>query len=339
MAYKPGEIYFVRESVLGSDTLSSFVKIGLVASPRTSDERLKEHQTGNPRRLKNQAIVTTGAVHRVEAMMHRIYAPHRVSGEWFDFKEEALLVEAIARVRSFADEVAILTPIFDTAAALANSRVADGAPMLPATPELETLAQRRSIAAAKVVACSAVEKIIKTKFTEAIAAGADTKGAAEEKEVFPIPKFSVTAFKKDHPDKYSQFLVVTSKYGRSYKFIYGETALEDLDADFIQQLAAIQTDVDKINSPEDAYLLNEPRLQVLQLGALAEWEFDVAEAELKVEVGANPGIEGICTWQGKDSTTSKFDSGRLAEEDPELYMEYTLTRESFKRLDIKRKKN
>lgn len=339
MVYKPGEIYFVRECVLGSDALSSFVKIGLVSSPRTSDERLKEHQTGNPRRLKNQAIVATEAVHRVEAMMHRIYAPHRVSGEWFNFENEALLSEAITRVESLAEEVAVFIPILDEAAALAETRVAEGAPLLPATSALETLGKRRAIAAAKVAACASIENVIKSKFVAAIAAGADTKGAAEQKDIFPEPKFSKTVFKKDHPDLYSQFLVATTKYARSFKFTMDEVAREDLDEEFLSQIRAIGVAVDAVTEPEYAYLLNEPRLQVLQLKALAEWDFDVADAELKVAVGANLGIEGLCTWTGKDSITNKFDTGRFAEEQPELYVQYTLSRSSFKRIDIKRKKN
>ena len=51
MSYKSGEIYFVREFQSGSKSLTPFVKIGLVASPRVSQERLLEHQTGNPRQL------------------------------------------------------------------------------------------------------------------------------------------------------------------------------------------------------------------------------------------------------------------------------------------------
>ena len=339
MAYKPGEIYFVRESILGSDTVSSFVKIGLVASPRTSDDRLKEHQTGNPRRLSNQEVVQTGAVHRVEAMMHRIYAPHRVSGEWFDFKDEASVLDAIERVKSLADDVASFTPIFDEALALESCRVADDAVALPATPALEALALRRSIAAGKLALCKEVENTIKGKFVAAIAAGADVKGAAAEKEIFPAPKFSVTAFKKNHPDKHLQFLVTTVNYSRSYKFTLNDAPREQLDSDFLGQLHAIEAAVEAVTSAKDAYKLNDPQLQILQLAALAEWDLDLADAELKVAIGVSAGIEGLCTWLGKDSKSSKFDVGRFAEEEPDLFVEYTLTRSSFKRLEITRKKN
>lgn len=339
MAYKPGEIYFVRESILGSEGVSSFVKIGLVASPRTSEDRLKEHQTGNPRQLRNQEVVATGAVHRVEAMMHRIYAPHRVSGEWFDFRDEALVLDAIERVKSLADDVASFTPIFDKAQALADCRVADDAVALAATPELEALALRRSIAAGKLSLCKAVETTIKGKFVAAIAAGADVKGAAAEKEIFPAPKFSVTALKKDHPDKHLEYLVTTVNYSRAFKFTLDEMPREQLDADFLGQLAVIEAAVEAVTSAKDAYKLNEPQLQVLQLAALAEWDLDLADAELKVAVGVSAGIEGICTWSGKDSKSIKFDIGRFAEEEPDLFIEYTLTRSSFKRLEIKRKKN
>ena len=79
MDYVSGEIYFVRERT--DNGFSPFVKIGLVHGIRDSLTRLKEHQTGNPRRLfiDEKQVVRTEAVDRVEAQMHKIFSPKRVS--------------------------------------------------------------------------------------------------------------------------------------------------------------------------------------------------------------------------------------------------------------------
>jgi len=337
MAYRPGEIYFVRENILGTNDLSSFVKIGLVADQRSSAERLKEHQTGNPRRLHNQAVIETPAVHRVEAMLHRIYAPHRVSGEWFDFKDEAQILEVIENVKTLSGEVAKVVPIFDEAEALATKPSGDA--LIASTAEIQAIADRWAVASAKVTVCSGIRSAISSKFVEALKAGVDVKGAAVEKEVYPKPKFNTTLFKKEQKEKYEEYSKVAASFSSTFKMLIAAVDPTALDAEFLEQIAAIEAMVAKVESLEDAYLLNEPLLLVTKLSALAEWDRDVAEAELKVACGTAVGIEGVCTWERKESTRTSLDTDKLFNLEPELYLEYFLPRESHNRITITRKQN
>lgn len=114
MSLEPGEIYFVRE--LAGSGFGPYVKIGLVAKSdhRSSFERLKEHQTGNPRalRIDESQIVKTDAVSIVEAQLHKIFAPKRVSGEWFNFPSEQDVFQAISEAQRLSTEIAELVPIF-----------------------------------------------------------------------------------------------------------------------------------------------------------------------------------------------------------------------------------
>lgn len=89
------------------------MKIGLVADPRISAERLLEHQTGNPRRLDIPAghIVKTAAVSMVEAQLHRRLSKSRVGGEWFSFNDESELISAIDHAKNLAVEAETLVPI------------------------------------------------------------------------------------------------------------------------------------------------------------------------------------------------------------------------------------
>jgi hypothetical protein len=86
-----GEIYFIGEKDLKSGIDTSYFKIGIVRDgakgPRTSDERLLEHQTGNPRKLFLRNVVKTPAVEEIETRVHRIFAPLRVHGEWLELTE------------------------------------------------------------------------------------------------------------------------------------------------------------------------------------------------------------------------------------------------------------
>ena len=85
MKLTPGEIYFVRERDVKSGEISPYVKIGIVREgakgPRTSEERLLEHQTGNPRELFLHEVIATPAVEEIETRLHRAFAEHGVSGE------------------------------------------------------------------------------------------------------------------------------------------------------------------------------------------------------------------------------------------------------------------
>jgi len=337
MSYRPGEIYFVRENILGTNDLSSFVKIGLVADDRSSNERLKEHQTGNPRRLHNQAVIETGAVHRVEAMLHRIYAPHRVSGEWFDFKDESLVLEAIERVRALAGEVAKVTPIFDRATELAGQ--VSGENSIAATAATKEIAARLAIAQTKVDVCTGIRSAISNKFVEALKAGVDVKGAAVEKEVYPKPKFNTTLFKKEQKEKYEEYIKVAPTFSASFKSLVANVDPATLDVEFLQQIDEIEAMVAQVETLEEAYLLNEPLLLVTHLLALAEWDRDIAEAELKVECGTAAGIEGICTWERKASTRSSLDTDKLANLEPELYIQYFLPRDTYTRITVTRKQS
>ena len=78
MDLKNGEIYFIREQVGGEYT--EFTKIGKVAEKpgRSSLDRAKEHQTGNPRPLVPIEVVQTVFVSEVENTLHREFAPKRI---------------------------------------------------------------------------------------------------------------------------------------------------------------------------------------------------------------------------------------------------------------------
>ena len=71
-----------------------YVKIGLVKGNddgRSSFERRKEHQTGNPREIIVEAEVKTHAqVSTLESLIHQRLAKYRIHGEWFNYGEDGI---------------------------------------------------------------------------------------------------------------------------------------------------------------------------------------------------------------------------------------------------------
>lgn len=336
MTYKSGEIYFVRETILGTEDISPFVKIGLVAAPRTSDERLKDHQTGNPRRLYNQDVVETGAVFRVEALMHRLFAPNRISGEWFKFDNETDVTKAIDKAKSLSNDVAQYQPLFDKAEAL--SKVASVGDLRKVTPEISEIVNQWRIAEKKIQLCSDLESAINLKFKTAVEAGADLKGAAEAKIIHPEPKFNLTQFRKANKELAMSYDVFVDIWKQDFKTTIEEIEKTALDEEFLTSFREIAALVDAVVDLSDSYKLNEPRLLLLNLKSLAEWDFDIADAQLRISVGETPGIDGVCTWNREMGKKATFNKGKFAEDHPDLWLEYTLPRDVYTRFVVARSK-
>ena len=118
MILTSGEIYFIGEFDLKSGQRTEYVKIGIVRhgakEERTSEDRLLEHQTGNPRRLEIIHTVTTDAVEAIETNLHYRFARHRVYGEWMRL-DSKLLEEAKAEAESLRDQLATHVKTFQKA--------------------------------------------------------------------------------------------------------------------------------------------------------------------------------------------------------------------------------
>jgi len=89
-----GFIYFMTERDLFGYPCGPYVKIGLVKGNddgRSSFERSKEHQTGNPREIIVEAEVKTYAqVSTLESLVHQRLAKYRIHGEWFNYGEDGI---------------------------------------------------------------------------------------------------------------------------------------------------------------------------------------------------------------------------------------------------------
>lgn len=323
MAFQPGEIYFVRES--SGSGFGPYVKIGLVAQKkdRGSFERLKEHQTGNPRilRIDPDQIVKTQAVSMVEAQLHKIFAPKRISGEWFNFPDEHELEEAISEARKLSLEIDKVVPVFEKAEKLSKeTSLADKAAPTDDAIELSQVIIRTS---SEISILEMLEKRIQAAFEEAVESGDDLKGAAKVVTRTFQPVFKIEEFKAEHEDIYKKYIRMESTWTGNFRPSGKKLPLDELNKDFQTQIEVIQKQIDAVKSPSDAYLLNEPQLEITNLKALASWEHDIALAKLKLLCGQYAGIDGICTWNRKFSDPKEvFDVVKFVEENPELYVDY-----------------
>lgn len=82
-----GQLYFLREKDFLSGEITRYVKIGLVRDVKETDERIREHQTGNPREIYDYHSIESPFVEHLETQMHYRFADNWITGEWFDMAE------------------------------------------------------------------------------------------------------------------------------------------------------------------------------------------------------------------------------------------------------------
>jgi hypothetical protein len=106
MILTPGQLYFINEQDTQTGVRSNYYKIGIVrdADDRDSENRLLEHQTGNPRKLCIVETLSMPAVEAVETNLHYLFASKRVMGEWMCFNDDELK-QAITKAKELAAQM------------------------------------------------------------------------------------------------------------------------------------------------------------------------------------------------------------------------------------------
>ena len=139
---KRGEIYFNREVYFLTAETSQYVKMGIVQEERKSEDRKKEHQTGNPREITIETrIEDTPDALGLESTLHNRFNARRINGEWFLLDSQE--IENIKLVGlSLRDEQISNLPYYEKME-IANELLSNGLTR-DASQEEKVLAERAS---------------------------------------------------------------------------------------------------------------------------------------------------------------------------------------------------
>jgi hypothetical protein len=337
MIIKSGIIYFVREKQ-SDGGLSDLVKIGLVEGNRDPWERLGEHQTGNPRRLifDEEQFVETPAVKFVERQLHREFAKYRVSGEWFDFSDKNLLIEAISKARGLALTMAPMVPMLEEANRLAD--VVSNGEILPYDDSLRGYFDALMIVKKKTSLMESLKKDIKKHFKEYVAREGieGIKDLAVENLVHTPAEFNMNEFMSKEPELYSACLIEITGWpkkrpGFRLKAKADESAL---DQEFLEMYSEFQDNYNISVAVNDLYKLNDLAVELKRALSLIEWDDELNSSRLKVACGAFDGIENICSWKRPVVTITEFSKDKLIELNKEVYAKYLLPQPPTKQLRL-----
>ncbi len=326
--YQDGEIYFIRESEYGTGKLSQFVKIGLVRykDKRNSFGRLAEHQTANPRKLilDNNHIIKTQAVDMVEARLHTQFAKQRISGEWFEFKDEKSLSLAVDEANRLAAEVADLMPLFEEVMEL--EVVESNLPARPATEQEIQLAIRAQTARKQLEKCKETATARDALMNKAYSEGTDVSAAGKPSVTVYSPKFNEAEFKAENEELWTEYLTEEETWSHTFA-LDRKLKADSLGDDFERDLVLADEIITAVSKGGNFGDLVEVTQILRHLVGIAEWEDKVSTALLKQATGRHAKLEGACTWNRKWNPTTKFASARFAEDHPELAKKYVSTPE------------
>jgi hypothetical protein len=321
MKFQRGEIYFVREQINGKD--SKNVKIGLVNSPKTSEERLIQHRTGNPNHLYIANKIVTDAVHYVEKQLHKKYADKRISGEWFDLGNPDFFKKAIEDALSLSGDIAAKMPVITRAQSLDTEF--DNLASVGPTDEIHDVAAE--LARSELFE-SGLKKLKKATM-DAFKSTAEEEGTEvletyfREITVYPKPKFDSTEFSDAEPEEtVKKYTTFDEKLISDFSLLAPFKKSIGLGDAFNNQILEFTNSLSEATSASDLVDLYALLEKVETEQKTLEWPLTYLEAELKVFCNLSAGIDGIASWKRRVDMIPRIDEDRLYFDDSSLYNKY-----------------
>ncbi|MAG04563.1 MAG: hypothetical protein CL406_08155 [Acidimicrobiaceae bacterium] len=319
MKITPGELYFVGEEDLIDGTLTPLVKIGLVREneDRTSEERAREHQTGNPRHLRVLHVQPSPAVREIEKVLHAEFAPSRIGGEWFHLPG-AELEMAIERATVYIEEAKESWPALQASEDL-KAKTSNGQSL---TPDAATLGLHRRLLDVRKQqdAAKKAQEEIKQALIEAMEEAAE--GSPYIKIKAPSKKFNRAAFTTAHPELAERYTVEKHRFSRRFNTSGLRGHVSDIPRDNPKLSEHLATVHESLEAGDPASVLHLQYLELLALWGPLDWERDLLEAGLQAACQKYDEIADVCTWPSSSSTTSRLDTTALESEEAEIYKQF-----------------
>jgi len=306
-----GEVYFIGERDRSTGNLTGNVKIGMVGTKGDSGDRLKQHQTGNPRDLELHHVVETPAPFWVENGLHQRLNGLRVRAEWhrLDAKD---LEDAIRLAEVLAGESFEHIPYIEEQDRLKKC-VSHGEAIEP-TEESSEWQVRLSKAKAQLDCL----KNLQIKYKSLIGGmSQDEVDQAVLEDLFYIEYYTETTF--DEAGFAAKYPELVAKYTCSETEVSGRLTPKYLDLEIAEIDPGLQMFSDKFSalcekvSKREAEFgdLSELQSELQSRENVSKWERDISIAHLASICGVASGITGQLTWNRSEKTTTWLDKDEL----------------------------
>lgn len=318
-----GEIYFIGERDRTDGGRSSYVKIGMVNSiTKDSADRLRQHQTGNPRDLHLIHVTQTPGPFRVERFLHQQFGASRVRSEWFRLTDEEV-ARAIQMAEQLGAEAFVHIPVIDEAELL--GKVVSTGQKIAATDESIHWLRLLSEAKAALKWCAEMAGEYRSV---AIELPEEVKEEAELEELFVTEhyvekRFDAAGFAIRYPAVAAQFTEITRTVSGRFTPRYMQVDLVEVDPELMLFAADFKNACDEVNRGRmDFGELFDMRQRLEQFYGAYSWDEKIADSHLRVLCGDTSGIEGQVTWNRVTKESSSLDEEGLESSHSEEYRQF-----------------
>ena len=317
-----GEVYFIGERERATGELTPNVKIGKASGDGGSLQRLKGHQTANPRDLVLHHVSQTPAPFWVENGLHQRLSALRVRNEWH--KLSAIeLSDAIALAESLSKETFKHYPFIEEQERL-RTMISEGETATP-TEESTHWHMRLCKAHSQLNQIDALTSAYKAVISELDKE--DLEQAEEEDlvliEHYASGTFDINGFNQKYPQLIDAFTtcqsVITGTLSPKYiKFQIFEfdPELETFSKSFIDLCSGVSNKIATFGELSELFSEVQYRENVIN------WEKEIAVAHLASICGTNNGIEGQITWNRSEKVKTKVDQEALETEYSNEFSEF-----------------
>lgn len=316
----PGWIYCIREEDYLDGSIGRYVKLGLTT--RTVDVRIREHQTGNPRKEVSEYNHHMDLMNYTETFLHHYFAYDRIAGEWFDMDTACVHTEVKPLLERLEIEQAAAKPNMDRWVEL--KELESNGTVRPPDATEQSLHDQYKLADEALTLASALHTI----HDHTIRAMIESADGIEN---------VVTLIRKTYSDvcdtnalkaaltahEIAQCQETTTKISGNLN-ITGGRKLNDIDNALAVLLAQTKNAIGSKPTPANLSNSTKPLTQAIKdehiawLRTLreqkeAEWACLQLGAQLVVILGEDEQIEDVIKWKRQNKTTLSFKSG-LAKE-------------------------
>ena len=337
----PGWIYCIREQDYLDQTWGRYVKLGLTA--RTVEQRIREHQTGNPRRETSEYDIHLELMHYGEKYLHHYFAADRIGGEWFDLDNQQVMAEVAPILQTLQAEMAARTADFQSWENL-KDMVSSGNERGPT--DAETALHEQFLAAeVEYKIAEAIHKVHDHNLRAMIGAHDGLEGALTLTEVTGSESLDKTAFMAMLTPAQLALCEETKTSIKGSLSMKGTLSLKAANPAVDTALKAAKASV--ASKPELSNLTASPLgltpaiknehmlfLQSKRALKVAEWACLQLKAQLVTALGMDDAITGVITWKRSEETTTSFSSKLAKEHFPNEYLACMTQQDNSVRVDI-----
>jgi hypothetical protein len=340
-----GSLYFLRDKDYLTGDMGRYVKIGIVRKDKSTDKRIKEHQTGNPRDIIDVYTISgVPFVEKLETLIHYKFNEKWITGEWFDLNNSELDA-VIKEAERMKNEQLLLESVILKSEKL-SAIESNGLVRSPTVAE-EALRDEYILKLKRTKELEAFLALIRSNLCTAL----DNKygtitGVLGMSFTSDSLAFDTTSLKMAHPTLHDAYLKseTTEKIKESFEIIGDKNAaLAKWNVPLYTKIKGIPVEhFDR--SQENEVLSRTKKIEKLHADHLAhlkeltllQWDLELIKYQLKVAVDQHESIDGVCRWTRKIqlNTSTKFDEETFKKEQPALYLAHYIVKSGHHKINI-----